>query len=149
MLDPLIQSGVFAGTCTTAGISCAKKSTLSVVAYVLIGLIGLPVFSNFSGGAHVIAGVTGGFIIGYIPCAFIVGLVSSKTKSKIYYILATILATLILYVFGVGYYMLAYKVTFEVAISTCVLPFIVFDVIKIALATLLYAILKPKLNKLL
>ena len=123
------------------------KSTVAVTVYVLIGLTGLPVYSSFTGGIAVLLGVTGGFIIGYIPCAFITGaLLTTFNDKKALYPLAFIVGTLILYCFGVGFYMLAYKVTFSVAFITCVVPFIIVDVIKIILATMLTIIIKQKLK---
>ena len=53
----------------------AKKSAISVIIYLLIGLTGLPVFSGFQGGVAKLAGPTGGYIIGYIAAAFLVGLI--------------------------------------------------------------------------
>ena len=51
-----------------------KRGTLSVALYLLIGIIGVPVFSGFSGGFQKLAGVTGGYLAGYLPCAFLSGL---------------------------------------------------------------------------
>lgn len=50
-----------------------KKGTMAVGLYLLIGAAGLPVFSGFSGGIHKLAGVTGGYLIGYVVCAAMVG----------------------------------------------------------------------------
>ena len=59
----------------------AKQGTLSVIIYLLLGLAGLPVFSGFSGGIAVLAGPTGGYAIGYIPCALLTGwLMKQGTK---------------------------------------------------------------------
>ena len=52
----------------------AKKGTLAVGIYLLLGLVGLPVFSGFSGGFQKLIGVTGGYLVGYLPCALITGL---------------------------------------------------------------------------
>ena len=48
-----------------------RYATVSTLVYALMGLIGLPVFSEFSGGTGVLLGATGGYIIGFVPCAFI------------------------------------------------------------------------------
>jgi biotin transporter BioY len=60
----------------------AKAGTLSQFVYVCLGAIGLPIFSNFSGGPSVLVGPTGGYIVGYIVTAFIVGTFSDKVCSK-------------------------------------------------------------------
>ena len=131
----------------TCAVLNVKQATITIIAYILIGLAGIPVFSSFTGGLSVILGVTGGFIIGYIPCVIITSVILKifENKKALYFI-AFIVGTLVLYAFGVGYYMLAYQVTFSVAILTCVIPFIVVDIIKIILATLLTLIIKPKLK---
>ena len=124
-----------------------RNSILAVTVYILIGLTGLPVFSNFTGGVGVILGVTGGFIIGYIPCVIIISLIVNKlNKVKYSYPLAMAVGTVILYFFGVVYYMIAFKVNLTVALSTCVLPFIIIDVVKIAVASLISIILSKRLK---
>lgn len=55
-----------------------KKGTLSYLIYLLLGLVGLPVFSGFTGGLAKLAGPTGGYIIGFIPMAIIAGIVIDK-----------------------------------------------------------------------
>lgn len=60
--------------CITAGLLGTKKSVLTVLVYILLGLIGVPVFAGFSSGAGVLFGMTGGYIIGFIFTALIVGI---------------------------------------------------------------------------
>lgn len=55
-----------------------ERGTLSVIVYVLLGLAGVPVFAGFSGGIGVLFGPTGGYIIGFIFTALIVGLMTEK-----------------------------------------------------------------------
>ena len=59
-----------------------KKGTVSYLLYLLLGLVGLPVFSGFSGGIAKLAGPTGGYIIGFIPMAIIAGIIIEKTHQK-------------------------------------------------------------------
>ena len=116
-----------------------RNSILAVTAYILIGLTGLPVFSNFMGGV--------GFIIGYIPCVIAISLTVTKlNKVKYSYPLAMAVGTVILYFFGVVYYMIAFKVNLTVALSTCVLPFIIIDVVKIAVASIISITLYSRLK---
>ena len=56
-----------------------KYGSAAVVTYILLGAVGVPVFSGLKGGAGVLFGVTGGFIFGFLPMAFLCGL-SSKMK---------------------------------------------------------------------
>lgn len=55
-----------------------RDGTVSVLVYILLGLVGVPVFAGFSGGIHKIIGLTGGFIIGFLPFAFLAGLGKEK-----------------------------------------------------------------------
>ena len=50
-----------------------KKATISVCLYILLGLVGVPVFSGFTGGVSKLAGATGGYIVGYIPMVALAG----------------------------------------------------------------------------
>lgn len=61
------------GICIAAGLLGLKKGTFSVLVYILLGLVGVPVFAGFSAGPGVLFGVTGGYIIGFIFTALIVG----------------------------------------------------------------------------
>ena len=59
-----------------------KKGTISYILYLLLGLVGLPVFSGFTGGIGKLAGPTGGYIIGFIPMAIIAGIVIDKLSQR-------------------------------------------------------------------
>ena len=58
---------------TVSAAAGKRKGVVAVLVYLLIGAIGLPVFSNFTGGAQKVLGVTGGYMVGYVPMAFITG----------------------------------------------------------------------------
>lgn len=126
--------------------SCAagpKHATSAVAIYILLGAAGLPVFSAFRGGFHILAGVTGGYIIGYIPCALIVSLLTEKFSGKKFiYPLSMALGTLTCYLIGTVWYAVQAEVAFTAALSVCILPFIVGDIIKIAAASALGIALK-------
>ena len=64
----------------------AKIGTISLIVFVILGAIGLPVFANFSGGFGVIVGPTGGYIIGFIIMAFLIGYASSKENKILLFI---------------------------------------------------------------
>ena len=57
-----------------------KKGGAAVAVYLMLGFIGLPVFSGFMGGVQRLIGPTGGYLVGYIPCAMITGFFSRKFK---------------------------------------------------------------------
>ena len=65
-----------------AGLLGKKRGTMAVLIYILLGAIGLPVFSGFSGGIQKLFGVTGGYIIGYLPCVYISGYFITELEEK-------------------------------------------------------------------
>ena len=115
-----------------------KKGTLSYLIYLLLGLVGLPVFSGFTGGLAKLAGPTGGYIIGYIFMALVIGLIVTKTKKKFYiYLLAMVAGTIVCYTFGTAWYVFSTKTALLPALTACVFPFLPGDAIKIILASLI------------
>lgn len=124
------------------GMECG---TISVAVYIALGAIGLPVFSGFLGGMGVLLGPTGGFLIGYIGCSFVVGLLYNKTKLPPFIIMG--IGTLIIYLFGLAWYMVVTNSNFIVALLVCVVPFILIDAIKILLTTILLKYVKPIFDK--
>ncbi len=129
--------------CITAGLLGWKRGTLSVIVYILLGMIGLPVFTGFKSGISAVTGPTGGYIVGFIFTSLIVGFVCEKMKNKIWSnALFMAVGILVCYLFGTIWFMLAYKVTFMSALSTCVIPFLLPDAVKIAVAAVLVNRLK-------
>lgn len=118
---------------------------LSTIIYIFIGIIGLPVFSSYTGGIGVVLSITGGYILGYIPCVFVISLITSINKKNILlYPLSMIIGTIICYYIGTLWFMVQTKNTlFETLIIT-VVPFLIFDIIKIILATICCYILNNK-----
>ncbi|MCR5565498.1 MAG: biotin transporter BioY [Clostridiales bacterium] len=124
-----------------AGAILGKKwGTVSVGLYLLIGIIGVPVFSGFSGGFQKLAGVTGGYLIGYLPCAFLTGLGAEKAEragKKRILPLMMVAGTIVLYTVGTAWFMIQTGNGIGAALGLCVLPFLPGDAMKIAAATLL------------
>ncbi|MBQ2973857.1 MAG: biotin transporter BioY [Clostridia bacterium] len=132
-------------------ISCllpCKQSVIAVIIYILLGAAGLPVFSGFVGGFQQIAGLTGGFIIGYIPCSLIVSLLVGKYgKQKLIYPLSMTLGVTSCYIFGTAWYSLQTGTGFIPSLTVCVLPFIFGDIIKIILASAMSMTIRKRLKK--
>lgn len=120
-----------------------KRGTLAVLMYILMGAIGIPVFSGFTGGLGIITGTTGGYIIGFIFAALLMWAMEKALGKKTWVLaLSMVLGLIVLYAFGTVWFMAVYaKNTGAVGLATvlgwCVIPFIIPDLIKIALALLL------------
>lgn len=129
--------------CLTAGLLGMKRGTLTIVVYLLLGAIGLPVFAGFKGGLGSLFGTTGGYLIGFLFTALIVGFISDRFGRKLPAMAAAMVVGIaVCYAFGTVWFLLLYiKNTGPVGIGTvlswCVIPFIIPDIIKVAVAALL------------
>lgn len=115
-----------------------KGTLISYIVYLLLGIIGLPVFSGYQGGPAKIAGPTGGYLVGFILLVLISGIIMKRSKLNIpITIVGMIVGTLVAYAFGTVWFVVLMKVTYSYALSVCVFPFIPFDLAKIVIATIL------------
>jgi len=127
----------------------AKLGTLAYIIYLLLGAVGLPVFSGYAGGMAKIAGPTGGYLIGFIPMAFICGIVVEKwIKNKIIVASGFVLGTLVAYTFGTIWFVLMMKCEVWYALTVCVFPFLLGDGAKIAISIILGITLRKRLARL-
>ena len=116
----------------------AKLGGLSQLIYVLLGSVGVPVFAGWTGGIGITLGVTGGYIIGYIPMAFVAGLLYHKfgrnepgARKYIVMFISMALATAVLYIIGTAWFMVQTQMTLAASLAACVIPFLPGDLIKI------------------
>ena len=127
----------------TVGLLGGKRGTMAVLVYVLLGSIGIPVFAGFTGGIGVILNNTGGYIIGFIFSALVMWLMESLLGRKLWVQgLSMILGIIVCYAFGTAWFMIVYTrdswaVGLATVLSWCVIPFIIPDIVKIALALFL------------
>ena len=109
--------------------------TIAVLVYLLIGLVGVPVFSNFSGGVGKLFGPTGGYLIGYIFVALIAGFFIDKFPKKFYmHAIGMVLGTAVCYVFGTFWLAHQASMDLKAAFMAGVIPFIPADLVKIVVA---------------
>ncbi len=131
------------GVFLAVGVLGGKRGTLSVLIYMLLGTIGLPVFAGFSGGIGSILGTTGGYIIGFLFSALVMwGMEAAFGKKLWVRAVSMVLGLAVCYAFGTAWFMVVYaRSTGAVGLGTvlgwCVIPFIIPDLVKIALALLL------------
>lgn len=113
-----------------------KYGLISTLLYILLGFVGLPVFSSFSGGAAKLLGPTGGYIIGYIFTVLIAGFFIDRFENRrVLHIVGMALGTAVCYAFGTAW--LAYQggMSFKAALVAGVIPFIPVDCVKIVIAS--------------
>lgn len=123
-----------------------KRAGAAVLVYVLLGAVGVPVFNGFSGGLGVVAGPTGGYIVGFIPLALLSGLAVERfPNSRVLQFVGMILATAVLYTLGTAWYCVQAGKTVAVALGACVFPFIPGDLAKMVVALVLGPVLRERL----
>lgn len=129
-----------------------KRGTLSVIVYVLLGAVGVPVFAEFTGGIGIIMNTTGGYIIGFIFAALIMWLMESLFGRKLWVQGVSMALGMLAYdAVGTAWFMLVYMrnsgaIGLTTALGWCVLPFVIPDLVKIALALGLSNALKKPLT---
>ena len=125
------------------GILGGKRGTLAVLVYILLGLMGIPVFAGFSGGIGVLAGNTGGYIMGFLLSALVMWAMEKILGRKLWVLaLSMIIGLFVCYAFGTAWFMIVYTrntgaVGLASVLGWCVVPFLIPDFIKIALAFIL------------
>lgn len=125
------------------GILGGRRGALAVLAYILLGAVGAPVFAGFSGGAGILMSSTGGYIIGFLFTALLMWAMERFLGSRAWVLgVSMVLGLLVCYAFGTAWFMYVYlrdtgAVTLAAALGWCVIPFLFPDLVKIALALLL------------
>ena len=129
-------------------------ASVSTLVYLLLGLAGLPVFSGYSGGFAKLAGPTGGYLVGVRKCdidalmaQYPEAFESEHYTNTVISALGLVLGTAVLYVFGTAWFVILMDVTVGYALTVCVLPFILIDLGKIVVATLIGKPVRSALEK--
>lgn len=123
------------------------RAVMCCGAYLLLGMAGLPVFSGFTGGIGVLAGPTGGFLLGYPLLTALCGVVCQHTEKRIWQLLAMLAGTALLYLAGTAWYCWQTGASAAGAASACVLPFLAGDALKIAAVLTGGHMLRARLKK--
>jgi biotin transport system substrate-specific component len=122
-----------------------KYGMTSTLLYLVLGLIGLPVFAGGRAGTVVLFGPTGGFLLGYLPLAASISLITYKWKMSVTtHLIALIIGNVWLYVFGVSWLKFQTGMNWMGAISMGFIPFIMGTLIKIILAVAIGRTLLPR-----
>ncbi len=115
-----------------------KLGTGSLCLYLILGAVGLPVFSGYAGGLAKLTGPTGGYLIGFIFMALIGGYVIEKSNRNFFATIAAwVVGTAVDYAFGTAWFIFIMHMPLGKALMLCVVPFIIGDLIKIVVGTIL------------
>lgn len=125
-----------------------KRGSVACMIYLLIGFLGLPVFSGFAGGPGKIFGPTGGYLIGYVFMAIISGFFIEKWKdTKVMHLLGMAGGTVACYLLGTVWLMIQAELNLYVAFFAGVVPFVVGDVAKIIVVLFVGPIVRKQLKQ--
>lgn len=136
------------GVFLAVGLLGGKRGTIAVLVYILMGAVGLPVFSGFAGGMGKLLGMTGGYIVGFLVSALLMWAMEALFGSKKWVLPVSMVVGLIAcYAFGTAWFMAVYTsskgaITLGAVLGMCVIPYIIPDAVKIAVALLLTKALK-------
>lgn len=134
---------------TVLGVLGGKLGTFSVLTYIVIGALGAPVFAGFKGGVGVLLNSTGGYIIGFLVIALIMWLFEKLFgKKQVVFIASSAVGLILCYAFGTAWFMFLYtkggkEIALTSVLMSCVVPYIIPDIIKIGLSV----IVKDRLKK--
>ena len=131
------------GIFLAVGLLGGKLGSLAVGVYLLLGIVGLPVFSGFSGGIGTLAGVTGGYLLGFLLIALVMWLAERLfgTGTEVF-VLSGLVGLAVCYAFGTAWFLVLYTrstgpIGLWSVLWSCVLPFVIPDLCKLALALVL------------
>lgn len=136
----------------TAGLLGYKRGIISIVVYIILGMIGIPVFSGMKAGVSVIVGPTGGYIVGFILTVLIIGigmkLAENKSKSVklVITFVSMLLGDVACFLIGTLWFMYITKSGLVFSLLNCVVPFIIPDIVKIAVALIVVDRMKKHLK---
>lgn len=132
-----------------AGLLGPWRGLAAMVVYLLLGVVGVPVFAGFRSGAGVLLSATGGYILGFVFAALITGLLTWKFGRSVLSLVGSMVAGLaVCYLFGTLWFCYVYATGygFGAALMMCVVPYLLPEVVKIALAVLVVRRVGPHLK---
>ncbi|GEM_PF-96921 len=150
-LTPVPITGQTLGVLLTGALLGSRRGGLSLLAYTLQGGMGLPFFAGGAAGFAIIVGPTGGYIVGFIVAAFVIGLLAERgwDRNIITMAMAMVVGNIIIYVFGLAW--LAKFVPAERLLVAGLIPFIPGDIVKLVLAAVAlpgaWKITKPTISQ--
>lgn len=126
--------------CAALVILGGRRGTYAIIAYLLLGAVGAPVFAGFHGGLGVMLGSTGGYIVGFLAQAVLYWVITARLGESLpVKAFACVVGIAVLYAFGTAWFVAVYvqttgPISVLTALGYCVFPFILPDLLKMALA---------------
>ena len=136
------------GVFLTCGLLGGRRGTLTILLYLLMAAVGIPVLAGFTGGLGILLGVTGGYVIGFVFAALLIWGIERFFGDRLWLLgVGMVVGMIVCYLFGTAWYMFVYtraegSLSVLTALSWCVFPFLIPDAVKIALALALTARLR-------
>ena len=136
------------GVFLAGGLLGGRRGTLAVLVYLLLGAVGAPVYAGFAGGLGPLVGSTGGYILGFLLCALTMWAVEAALGKSLWALgLGMVLGLIVCYIFGTAWFMVVYTqasgpVGLWTVLGWCVFPFLIPDLLKMALALAITARLR-------
>lgn len=125
-----------------------KLGTQAVGLYILLGAIGLPVFTAFSGGLGIIFGPTGGYIIGFLPTALVIGMYFERFGYTFTHaVVANVIGMFVTLAFGAVWLKVIADLSWQAALLSGVVPFLVTGVLKAVMAASIGLVVKRRLQQ--
>lgn len=124
------------------------RALISYTVYLLLGAVGMPVFSGFQGGLAKLAGPTGGYLVGFWLMILVSGLIMELCKRNVLLtVLGMVVGVAVDYVVGTAWFVFQTESTVAHALDVCVFPFIPFDAAKIVIAVLFGSLIYKGLQR--
>ena len=125
----------------------SRWGVASVGVYLFAGALGFPVFAGGLGGIGRLVGPTGGYLVGFLPAVFVIGLIAERAKENVFIeVIAMVCGTVIIYLFGVTWLKILTNMTLSKTLAIGMYPFLLGDAIKIAAAVPIVRALRPVLR---
>jgi len=143
---PIVLTNLFA---LLSGLLLGSRwGLISAAIYLLVGAIGMPVFYGGKGGLAHILGPTGGYLFGYTLCAWLTGFISERLRHRLGgEILAVMIGSLMIYGLGIPWLKMVTKMSWSKALMAGMIPFLIGDALKAAVAIFLARTVRPMLNR--
>ncbi len=122
--------------------SSRRVTLISTLLYILMGAIGLSVFSGFSGGVAALVGPAGGFLFSFPIMAYLINLIAGEKESYVRWGLALLVGSIVCYTIGTVYFVFVTKSSIIAALTACVIPFLPGDLAKVIVSVMLAKKLK-------